>query len=72
MIVNGDELTPLEDNLLFLGDVINADDLRDVAALRLLEAKAGFMGSYRIKKQIEALERAGDNAAHAIKRASAS
>lgn len=68
MIVNGVELTKLESLLLSFGDVLDTDELRDIAALRRLQAGRHILSRHRLQRQIDALEAAAAEAVHALAR----
>lgn len=70
LVVNGSELTELESLLLSLGDVVDTDDLRDVQALRRLQAERHILSRHRLQRQIDALEAAAVESARAVIRAS--
>lgn len=69
MIVNGDSITEHEKLLLSLGDVVDVDQLRDIPALRMRQGQVSILGRHRLQKQIDALARATESAAHAINKA---
>lgn len=69
MIVNGTELTKMERMLLSLGDVVDADELRDIPALRRRQAEVSTLGRFRLQQQIDALELAAGDAATALRHA---
>lgn len=69
MIVNGSELTKLESLLLSLGDVVDTDDLRNVQALRRIQAQRHILSRYRLQKQIDILESSAAESADALTRA---
>lgn len=69
MIVNGDTLTSLEQQLVRMGDVTDANELRDIEILRCRQGQVHILARYRIERQIAALLNSRQITAEAINRA---
>lgn len=69
MIVDGDTLTSLEQQLVRMGDVTDANELRDIELLRYRQGQVHILGRYRIERQIAALLNSRQLTAEVINRA---